>query len=508
MLKSKRFIREGVILAVDGAPQPGTLKIRARPLDIDQDALNSTSFTEWGKDDPFVFVSFLPIYFNQAPKVDERVLLVYSNPNNTNFNDQYWISSSPANILNINKETYLQTLSNSNLGDNIAPAKSLVGPKSNVVGNILESGNPKLINDKIVGVFPTTTEVALMGRGSADVVVGEESLLLRAGKVLEFIPNTIPARNPNRAFIDLSRYKEKTKDVGDPYTYFYTQEDSIPVKKYVVYDIDNLESEFNYSGTIKIYDLKDSVQTLSNNLSEDTDLTDVLGNAPLFVYSFDALPKLSAVTIINTFIGKCFNDLGLVNMPPQQNYQLSGQRFPGFFCYGPKISQGIRSTDVIIQSNSDYFRNNVTYYTKKGSSKIYSPNNVVSIPKPKTEKVQNKETTKVDDTYVTIGANTLYLISHNSIVPSRGPINLNNSITTLTQKELEIIGAKTEPTVRGDELMKLIGLIVDFLISHVHNPNEEPDYGPYGDKKVTANTILEALANAKDTILNQNIRIN
>jgi hypothetical protein len=205
MVKSKRFIREGVILAVEGAPQPGTLKIRARPLDIDETALNSTSFTEWGKNDPYVFVSFLPIYFNQAPKVDERVLLIYSNPDNTNFNDQYWISSSPSNILNINKETYLQTLSNTNLGDNIADAKSLVGPKSNVVGNVLESGNPKLINPKIDGVFPKTNEVAVMGRGSADIILGEESLLLRAGKVVEFVPNTIPAKNPNRAFIDIDR---------------------------------------------------------------------------------------------------------------------------------------------------------------------------------------------------------------------------------------------------------------------------------------------------------------
>ena len=61
--------------------------------------------------------------------------------------------------------------------------------------------------------------------------------------------------------------------------------------------------------------------------------------------------------------------------------------------------------------------------------------------------------------------------------------------------------------VRGDELMKLIGLIVDFLISHVHNPNEKPDNGPYGEKNVTPNMILESL-NAKDTILNQYIRIN
>ena len=150
----------------------------------------------------------------------------------------------------------------------------------------------------------------------------------------------------------------------------------------------------------------------------------------------------------------------------------------------------------------------MTYFTKKGSSKVYSPNNVVSIPIPKTEKVQNKVTTKVDDTYVTIGGDTLYLISHNTIVPSRGPINLNNSITTLTQKELDLIGGKTDPMVRGDELMKLIGLIVDFLISHVHNPNEAPDNGPYGDKNVTTNMILQSLGNAKDTILNQYIRIN
>jgi hypothetical protein len=59
--------------------------------------------------------------------------------------------------------------------------------------------------------------------------------------------------------------------------------------------------------------------------------------------------------------------------------------------------------------------------------------------------------------------------------------------------------------VRGDELMKLINLIVKFLISHVH-----PFHGlspvPVGRDGTRTSEILEQLLNAPNTILNQNIR--
>jgi hypothetical protein len=60
---NKKIIKLGKVLDVDGASQPGTLKIRAYPQGIDETALNKTSFTKWSDNDPYVFVSLLPIFF-------------------------------------------------------------------------------------------------------------------------------------------------------------------------------------------------------------------------------------------------------------------------------------------------------------------------------------------------------------------------------------------------------------------------------------------------------------
>jgi hypothetical protein len=60
--------------------------------------------------------------------------------------------------------------------------------------------------------------------------------------------------------------------------------------------------------------------------------------------------------------------------------------------------------------------------------------------------------------------------------------------------------------VRGNELMKLIKLIVKFLRSHVHNPNKAPI--PIGTDGTSIDNIQKILDDADNSILNQNIRIN
>jgi hypothetical protein len=507
-----KFIRRGKVLNVDGASQPGTLKIRAYPEGIDEQALNNTNFTEWSTDDPYVFISLLPIFFNQAPNVGETVLLFYSNPIGMTFQDQYWMHFSPSNILNIGGETYEQTLSNTGLGDNIAQPKALVGPKSNVKGSALNNGNPKLINQKIEGVFPKTNEIAVMGRGTSDMILGDSSLLLRAGKVYEFLPNVIPARNFNRAFINLSHFKEKVVKKEQPNRFIYNENTSIPVKKCIIYDVINLESDTSiggtFSGNISIYDLLENDKTLSSNLTKDTDLSDCISPVARYTYTFHALPLLSATTLINTFLDKSFNELGLIDLPFYPNYQIGEPRFPIFFTFGTNISNGLRSSNPTISKNSNDFINNVKYYTKSTSSIVYGKNVVVPIPKFKIQTVYESKVEKINETYGTMAANTLYFLSHNSSIDNK-KINLTNTIDNLNISDLESFKNSTNSMVRGEKLIELLELIVAFLLSHVHNPNEEPDGGPYNTvTNISSQTVRDALSNAKNVVLNQNIRIN
>jgi hypothetical protein len=64
----------------------------------------------------------------------------------------------------------------------------------------------------------------------------------------------------------------------------------------------------------------------------------------------------------------------------------------------------------------------------------------------------------------------------------------------------------TDPMVRGNELMKLLTLIVNFLASHVHNINEAPIQ--IGVDGTQLSEIYKILQDADNSILNQNIRLN
>jgi hypothetical protein len=61
--------------------------------------------------------------------------------------------------------------------------------------------------------------------------------------------------------------------------------------------------------------------------------------------------------------------------------------------------------------------------------------------------------------------------------------------------------------VRGEELIQLLNVIVQFLLSHVHAIPGAPAV-PVGTDGTSANNILSQLQNAQNTILNPHIRVN
>ena len=111
--------------------------------------------------------------------------------------------------------------------------------------------------------------------------------------------------------------------------------------------------------------------------------------------------------------------------------------------------------------------------------------------------------------YGTIGADFVYLLSHKSDIPSKSKITLEPKETLYGIDQpyfTDNILQNTDPMVRGDELMKLLTLIVKFLSSHVHNINEAPI--PIGIDGTELSQINKILQDADNSILNQHIRIN
>jgi hypothetical protein len=91
---------------------------------------------------------------------------------------------------------------------------------------------------------------------------------------------------------------------------------------------------------------------------------------------------------------------------------------------------------------------------------------------------------------------------------SNRPVDLEGTIYGITQDDLiDKILPSTSSTVRGEELIMLLNVIVQFLLSHVHAVPGAPAV-PVGTDGTSANDILSQLQNAQNTILNPNIRIN
>jgi hypothetical protein len=111
--------------------------------------------------------------------------------------------------------------------------------------------------------------------------------------------------------------------------------------------------------------------------------------------------------------------------------------------------------------------------------------------------------------YSTLAADFVYMLSHNSDIPSKSKINLQPKETLYGISQpyfTDVMLPNTDPMVRGNELMKLLTLIVKFLSSHVHNINEAPI--PIGIDGTELDQINKILQDADNSILNQNIRIN
>ena len=502
---------------IDNNDPMGLGRIRAilkteNTVDREKSVNSSIGVTEyWGPKDPFVIRPLLPLFINTSPKKGEFVHLIYSNPDDKSNRDKFYVSGVFSSLTNIDQEPYDSAVNVSNLGSRNKQLKQLRNPET---GLEFESNNK--------GVYSIPDDISIDGRGSADIIVKNDTVLLRAGKFNGVAkPNVYPIGNDNRSFLQLSKFNKKTT-YGTPEKLYKFKYMHKPIKLLVEYNVVNPDNNSNaYTGGIYIYTLTPSqiIGTQTFNLT-----TDVESGKNLYQkFEFIGLTVNKLTSLINEIIKgvseRLVPDLSNIttSVTPLGPFRLrSGAEsiFPIYF--RPQHSLYRKLTSDTSQTNEKLFVANlmsgikiIPSDLKGGYGLVYDESKRGDVPfTPEKNVIIPEKEVLLNNTASIMGGDYVYLLSHKSTKSSTGKVNLSNTLYGIEEYTLsDEIEPKTSSIVRGEELVELLNLVIQYMVGHVH-----PYHGMVPDgtsvNGVTQDKLLEELRNANQKILNKYIRIN
>ena len=461
---------------------------------------------KWTERDPFVFNPLMPYFMYSVPKVDEMAQVIYVNKD-FKYQNQYYIQNTFSTPTATNFEYYVGGNKFTGTGTQLKTPK----PLKNQDGTYTDQAVHK-------GVFPEPGDNALLGRGSADVVVKENEVLIRAGKFKgsTLKPNIVPVGDSRRGFLQLSRFNVTKYAKPDKVLTEFT-EVVVPVNYLIEWVITNPENtKDNFIGSLYLYRLKADTSTNSKNLTVGSIIAEDL-RVLVAKESFSMLTLDETIAFINDFIITC-NDSN-VTKKGTKLFDANSNKFamfyrPGNLTYSylePSSYLGADPTLFDAKMNLIKIFNGVKLLptVKQGGYGLIWKQNSVGTPTNITQKKipQNAYSTNAV-TYGALASDVLYLLSQNSEIPNKGKINFENSLYGFTSDQFaDELLPKTSSLVRGEELLELLNLIVQFLITHTHAYPGRPTV-EITENQTKSATILKKMNNAANSILNQNIRLN
>ena len=281
-----------------------------------------------------------------------------------------------------------------------------------------------------------------------------------------------------------------------------------------------------FNGSVELFNIKPSSKVNTQNFKFDTISNLQVGDdygVPIEGVSFIQKTSEEVILIINNFISHVFNPNILftgitINNPTNINNQFPLIVTPSKQTYemGSKFS-ALTADDIVEYINYRNFFSNIKLNNSKDNGWFLVWENKAGNPLfgPQGDLKEETFTPSVfenaDITYGALGAQRIFLLSQDSTNP-KGPIDLSNTLYGITQDKFIGVGDtlydKTYSSVRGEELIKLIEKIVDFVNNHVHPASgHAPDEATQGSK-TTKTSINQSLSNVNNTVLNQNIRLN
>lgn len=455
----------------------------------------------WTERDPLIFNPLLPYFIYQVPKEDELIQVIFTN-RDFKYQNQYYIQSnffSPNSTFNTNNNGGAKF---TGTGMQFAPPKQIKNKDGSWPSNSVEKG-----------LYPEPGDNAIGGRGSADMIVKSSELILRAGKFSQQPQsNTVIPPNNNRGFLQLSIF-DKTKTGTQTSQEIVSKPITLLVNYLIEWVILNPENNANpkaFTGAVYLYSLKPSVNYNTDNLKISTEIP---AKDKFLIYSQDFMGLTSEQTIsfINSFIKTC--NSANVSFDGKTLFSLSLYKFPIYFRPGQITYEKLNSasnSSSIVKNNLEKIYNGVKLNTSDpGGFGLIWKQNTVGIPtKTEIKSVVSDNFVPTPQTISALGGQKIYLLSQDSQIPGKQKINFADSIYGISETAFNNdILPNTSSSVRGEELLELINLMYQFLITHTHAypglpPTKRTQSG------VTIESLNSLMQNAKNQILNTNIRLN
>jgi hypothetical protein len=507
--------------------------------DLDKDGLLNENKSDvadkykYTSKDPFVFMPLLPPYMSFIPKVDEAVWLLYSDPvQNWGKKEQFYTVVTKTSPFNVFLEDKAQGNALTNLGSNLVAGQELKSQKIDVSDyNGTDYKYPqKSYRLPIRGIFAEPCDNAIYGQGTTDLILKKDTVLLRAGKVNEMLPNSTNAPNRERGFLQISYFKSE-KILSEPVTVNLNTVDESPLRKLLEYTLFNPENSLeNFRGEIRIYDIASRYNYKNNEFTAETIINPSDLPPPFYNVRFAGQP-ISAITKTINYLIESLNkgQIDEVTEPIALSAKTINESFPFYYRPDQRMRDILKQPPSFSDGAGSFVRSQNLQRLIKGvnfvrnfSVDVTGDGLVSQKNKFGTSTVEEKRKIAGNSEFVNrknsasiLGSNKIFLISQDSVIPGTSPINMevisdteDNTLYGFSDNQINNnLTPNTEPLVRGYKLKELLNLIVRFLTSHSHPYHQLPpsDTSYAG---VSIENLEQTFESYDDNVLNQNIRIN
>ena len=511
---------------------------RIRALDVELKQVDKTTddpkLAPWSIDDPHIYTSFLPYHINVVPRVDEMVFYFAQVSSKASLIKIYIgpVLSHPANVKGEKYES--------------AQVQTTKGKKGN-------QGEPYLLGDpnsdvplspdiSKKGVFPHPDDIAIVGRENTEIILGmreyaipsENSplegwypqIMIRSGKFKKVSGSQIPDRYDRPSFVQLNTFDKTYRNIDKAIP--KTDSTDTYLKHIIVYDVTSGLDTSNMSGYVRLYSANsggntESGQILASDMNPEKfieGITFMPSPNYLIKSEFSGLNKRQVARHIEKFINAIDdNDRPKVEglmIHPDSVTDWPTAIHPLYFLPSKLLTEASndwRTDNPTIRQANENSNDIISKIKLKGVSSsgfgLAMTNNSGEreiIVETKLVMSPVGEVFEGRQGIVSIGTDKIFLFSHNTT--ELGKIDLSDSPYGISQeKYINDIELKTSSLVRGEELMKLLKVIVNFMSSHTHAYH---GLGPIKQSwdGTRVEDLYRLLNSADKKILNQNIRIN